>query len=479
MSSLSKFPKSKLAWLIGALVATLVTVSVVGGPAAFAATSGVTFVGTPQTGGATASWQIGFTTANGNSGDLAAGNTVIVTFPAAFTEPATPAVTLISGFPGCSATASTSGDVVTILLAGGSCAHTKGTAASLSIAGITNGPVNSYAAGSFSVATSKDASAGSPPAAIVLTAGAPAQLAYTTAPPATGTSGSPLATFRVSVQDSVGNTITTGTGSTDNITLSVASGPAGGAIDSAPSTYTNVAAVAGVATFNGVYFTTGGTYTLTATDTSRGGVSTATSGSIVISVPAGSKLAFVQGPSAASAGVAIAPAITVQVQDASGNAVAASGISVTLAVSAGVIDAGATATTNSAGRATFSGVVINTAATGLTLTASASGLTSSPASAAFTVTVAVSNGAALTEIVNDGSGSGVKTVSYYRCSGYTGACTSANWTLIGSSTTAAGNYSVTWTGQPANGPYRLVTVATDNVTNVSQASASIPVTVAN
>ncbi|MFI5712179.1 hypothetical protein [Kribbella sp. NPDC051620] len=473
--------KSKLVWLIGAVVATLVgvTLSIVGGPAAFAATSGVTFVGSSLTAGATASWEIGFTTANGNAGDLAAGNTVIVTFPAAFTEPGTPAVTLISGFTSCTATASTSGDVVTILLAGSTCAHTKGTAAKLSIAGITNGSVGTYPAANFSVATSNDGTAGSPSAAIVLSAGAPAQLAYTTAPPATGTSGSPLATFRVSVKDAVGNTITTGAGSTDTITLSIASGPAGGTIDSAPATYTNVAAAAGVAAFSGVFFTTGGTYTLTATDTSRTGITTATSGSIVISVPAGSKLAFAQGPSSASAGSAISPAITVQVQDSSGNAVAASGISVTLAVSAGVIDAGATATTNSAGRATFSGVIINTAATGLTLTASASGLTSSPASGAFNVTVAVSNGAALTSAVSDGSGSGVKTVSYYRCSGYTGACTSANWTLIGSSTTAAGNYPVTWTSQPANGPYRLVIVGTDNVNNVSQASASIPVTVAN
>jgi hypothetical protein len=90
----------------------------------------------------------------------------------------------------------------------------------------------------------------------------------------------------------------------------------------------------------------------------------------------------------------------------------------------------------------------------------------------------VSNGAALTGTVTDG-GSGVKTVSYYRCAGYTGTCTSANWTLIGSSTTAGGNYPVTWTGQPANGAYRLVVVGNDNVNNVSQPSSPIPVTVTN
>jgi hypothetical protein len=312
---------------------------------------------------------------------------------------------------------------------------------------------------------------------VTVTIGAASRLAFTTAAPGTGTSGSPLSTFRVTVQDSNGNTVTSGNGSTDTIALSIASGPPGGAFTA--GAVTSVAAVAGVATFSGVALTGVGTYTLTASDATRGGITTATTGSIVISVPAGSKLAFVQGPSSASAGSAISPAVTVQVQDSSGNAVAATGVSVTLAVSAGVINSGATATTNSAGRATFSGVVVNAAATGLTLTASAGGLTSSPASGVFNVTVAVSNGAALTGAVNDGTGSGVKTVSYYYCAGYTGACTSANWALIGSSVTAAGNYPVTWSAQPANGSYRLVIVGTDNVNNVSQASASIPVTVAN
>ncbi|MEU0095669.1 hypothetical protein [Kribbella sp. NPDC006257] len=360
--------KNKAVWLIGAILTTLigVTLSIIGSSVASAATSGVTFAGTPQTGGATASWQIGFATANGSAGILAGGNTVTVTFDPAFAVPSTPAVTLNTGFANCSATASATGSVVTILLAGGTCDHPKNSAATLSIAGITNAPVGSYPASSFSVATSKDAAAGSPSAPVILAVGAAAKLAYITAPPTTGTAGSPLA-----------------------------------------------------------------------------------------------------------------PAISVQVQDSSGNAVSTAGITVTLAVSAGVIDSGASATTNSSGRATFSGVIINTAATGLTMTASASGLTATPASAPFNITVAVSNGAALTDSVNDGAGSGVKSVSYYYCVGYSGGCTSANWTLIGSSSTAAGSYLVTWNGQPANGAYRLVVVGTDKVNNVSQASASIPVTVAN
>ena len=41
------------------------------------------------------------------------------------------------------------------------------------------------------------------------------------------------------------------------------------------------------------------------------------------------------------------------------------------------------------------------------------------------------------------------------------------------------NYSITWTGQPTDGAYRVVVVGIDNVTNTSSPSASIPVTVDN
>jgi hypothetical protein len=72
----------------------------------------------------------------------------------------------------------------------------------------------------------------------------------------------------------------------------------------------------------------------------------------------------------------------------------------------------------------------------------------------------------------------VQYVSYYYCSGYSGSCTSANWTLIDTSTSTS-PYSVTWTGQPLDGAYQVVAVGTDNVDNVSNASPSTPVTVGN
>ena len=352
---------------LAALLALLVGAGILTGPAAFAANgvSNVTFNGSSLVGGATAAWTIGFTTSNGAGGALGPGSTIVVTFNTNFAEPPNPAVTLGTGFTGCTATASTasSTDVVTVTLAGSSCALPKSTAAALTIAGITNAPVGTYPASTFTVSTSSDTNVVSSGSAITLTAGA------------------------------------------------------------------------------------------------------------------ASKLAFVQGPASGFAGTALSPAITVQVQDQSGNPVSGSGRTVTLTPSAGVIDAGASASTDSSGRATFSGVTINTAALGLTLTASASGLTTTGPSAVFNVTVAVSSGATLTDTTSDDSGSGVKSVAYFFCAGYSGACTSANWTAIGSSTNAATNYLVSWTSQPAGGAYRVVAVSTDNVTNASQPSSSTPVTV--
>jgi hypothetical protein len=208
------------------------------------------------------------------------------------------------------------------------------------------------------------------------------------------------------------------------------------------------------------------------------GNASALGASPTVTVAAGpaAKLGFVQAPSDAFVGSAMTPAVTVQVQDQFGNPVSQSGVSVTLTPSAGTIASGASASTSGAGLATFSGITINATALGITLSASATGL-STATSSAFNVTVKVTTAsAALTDAASD-AGAGVKSVAYYYCAGYVGACTSG--TLIGNSTTSSGGYPVTWTGQPANGAYRVVAVGIDNVNNMSVASASIPVTIAN
>jgi hypothetical protein len=84
----------------------------------------------------------------------------------------------------------------------------------------------------------------------------------------------------------------------------------------------------------------------------------------------------------------------------------------------------------------------------------------------------------LTEAATDAH-SGVSSVSYYYCAGASGSCTSANWTLIGSSTTSAGNFAVITAAPlaPLDGPYRIVAVAADNAGNGSGSSAATLVTV--
>ncbi|MFG1912542.1 hypothetical protein [Kribbella sp. NPDC048928] len=351
---------------LAGVLALLVVIGIFTGPTATAASSvsGVAFTSTSSTARATADWTVAFKTSNGSGGALAGGSTILVTFNTSFTVPQNPVVTLSAGFSGCTPTATTSASTVTVTLAGPTCTLQKNTAGSLTIAAITNAPVGSYPANSFTVSTSSDTNATPAPGPIVMSAGA------------------------------------------------------------------------------------------------------------------ATKLAFIQGPASGFAGTALPP-ITVQVQDQLGNPASTAGTAVTLTASAGVINAGASIATDSTGRATFNGVTINSTVLGLTLTATAQSLAPTGPSATFNITVAVSNGATLTNTSSDGSGSGVKSVGYFYCATYAGACTSANWTAIASSTNPATNYQVNWTSQPANGAYQVVAISTDNVSNASQPGNSTPVTITN
>jgi hypothetical protein len=137
----------------------------------------------------------------------------------------------------------------------------------------------------------------------------------------------------------------------------------------------------------------------------------------------------------------------------------------------------------SAGVASFTNLQIDRTGIGYALSAvdnsSHSPSVTSASSSSFNVTVFVSNGFTLTDTATD-AGSGVKSVAYYYCSGFTGACSSSTGgsTLIGTSTTGP-NYSVTWNSQPSTGPYRVVAVGLDNVNNKLDASSATPVSVSN
>ncbi|WP_112243730.1 hypothetical protein [Kribbella monticola] len=82
----------------------------------------------------------------------------------------------------------------------------------------------------------------------------------------------------------------------------------------------------------------------------------------------------------------------------------------------------------------------------------------------------------LTDAATD-IGSAIASVSYYYCAGSTGTCTSVNGTLIGASSASASSFPVN-TNAPlaADGPYRVVAVATDAAGN-STASAATLITV--
>jgi uncharacterized repeat protein (TIGR03803 family) len=176
----------------------------------------------------------------------------------------------------------------------------------------------------------------------------------------------------VYVEDSSGNLETS---DTSNVTLAINTGP--GAI----SGTTTVAAVGGVATFSNIKFNTSGSYTLTASDAS---LTTATSNSFTVNPAAASKLAYSVQPSNASTGVAISPAIVVDVEDAFGNIVTGNSSNVTLSTNTGPGAVSGTATVAaSAGVATFNNIILNTAGT-YTLAAKDGALTQANSSS-FTV----------------------------------------------------------------------------------------------
>ena len=161
---------------------------------------------------------------------------------------------------------------------------------------------------------------------------------------AAGDANSPSIT--VDVEDQYGNLVT---GDGSNVTLSINSGP--GSIGGTDM----VAASGGVATFSNVILDTAGSYTLAAAD---GSLTGADSSSFTVSAASANKLAFDQQPSTATAGVAISPAITVDVEDQFGNIVTTDTSNVTLSRNSGFGTPSGTLTVAAvAGVATFSNVI--------------------------------------------------------------------------------------------------------------------------
>jgi hypothetical protein len=231
----------------------------------------------------------------------------------------------------------------------------------------------------WSFAGNIDYNAASGSASIVISPAAASKLVYQQAPPASGTAGVALApAVTVAVEDPSGNVVTS---DNSTVTLTLSSGTFANGSTTATAT-----AVNGVATFSSLMINKTGSYKLTASD---GTLTTATSGSVVISAAAASQLVYRQAPPATgTAGAAFS--VKVAVADQFGNVVTSDTSTVTLALSSGTFSTGSNTATAvaSSGIATFS-LVINTAGT-YSLAASDASLTGT-VSGNITINAAAAN----------------------------------------------------------------------------------------
>ena len=268
---------------------------------------------------------------------------------------------------------------------GGTLAGTTSVAAVSGVATFSNLSINKSGTG-YTLTAASAGVTGATSSGFNITAGAPSKLAFVQGPSnvVAGSSISPSVT--VAVEDAAGNTVTT---SSAAVTVAVGTNPSGGTL----SGTTTVNAVSGIATFSTLSLDKAGTgYTLAA---SSGALTGSMSGSFNVTPGSASKLAFVQGPTSATAGAAISPAITVAVTDAFGNTITSSSASVTLAIGTnpgGGTLSGTKTVSASAGVATFSTLSIDKGGSGYTLAATSTGL-SGATSSSFSINVgAVSSG---------------------------------------------------------------------------------------
>jgi hypothetical protein len=238
-------------------------------------------------------------------------------------------------------------------------------------------------AGSYTLTASSTGLTGATSTSFVVSPAAAERLAFGQQPTSTPAGGTIASAVTVQLFDHYGN-LATGD-NTDQVILTVASGPGSFATGST----TTATVSGGIATFNNLVLTRAGTYTLAA---SAGNLTGVTSGTFTINPAAADHLAFGQLPTGATASVAIAPAVAVQIFDHYGNLLTGDNtdqLTVSVASGPGTFTAGSTTSmTVSSGAAAFGNLVLIKAGT-YTLNATGAGL---PAIA--TGTFAVNPGAA-------------------------------------------------------------------------------------
>jgi hypothetical protein len=196
---------------------------------------------------------------------------------------------------------------------------------------------------------------------ITLSAGMATELAFTTEPSGSATSGLAFGTQpSVSVDDASGNVVTT---DSSTVTLTLSSAATSGGSLSCGDSGTNgdaQAASSGVATFNSCEITgPAGEYTITASD---GSLTTAVSDTVTSSAGTATQLVFTTPPPTSVASGGAFP-VAVSVEDASGNVLTgdnSSSVLLTISTSdSDTLDCGAANTmTVTAGVANFSSCVI-------------------------------------------------------------------------------------------------------------------------
>ena len=217
---------------------------------------------------------------------------------------------------------------------------------------------------------------------------ASAELVFTTQPSGiiAGHNISPAVV--IALEDNGGHVVTT---YSSLVTMSVATG----AGPFTTGSTVTVAAVNGVATFTNLSLSASGGYLIQAGD---GFVTSANSSPFVVVPDVASKLAVFQQPSNATAGVAISPAMIVDVVDQFGNLVTTNTSTVTISVATGpstTFDAASKlAVAASGGIATFSKLILDTAGS-YTLSA-ADGSLAAATSGSFTVGAAAASKLAIT-----------------------------------------------------------------------------------
>jgi hypothetical protein len=247
----------------------------------------------------------------------------------------------------------------------------SGTASLAAVGGVAtfaNLSIDKSGAG-YTLTAASGVLAGATSATFDINAGPATQLVYTVQPSIAASGATIAPAMQLTARDAQGNTAT---GFTDNVTLAIATNPAGGTL----SGTTTVAAVLGVATFSTVSIDKAGVgYTLSATATGLLGASSAPFD--IIPGPA-TILVFSVQPTTATTNANIAPAVKVTARDALGNTATAfnGNITVNLGANPGGSTLSGTRTLAAVnGTASYQALSLNNVGTSYTLTATAAGLT--------------------------------------------------------------------------------------------------------